>query len=578
MRKIHGSPCITIFCVVMCICKAAYSAELHVSPAGTGHYLTISEAIEAAEDGDTIVVHPGVYREYFSVEDKNLTVRSVNPWDLDTIKTTIVQGNIALPSIPYSVTVQGLTVRGGQIFGPYNLFNGEYMPEDSTSYVQNCIVQRYVLHTYGNVGEGAVIGVGGGVSNCLVWHNHVASDMEYEGQWWTALGAGIAQSHNISHCVIMRNSAYGVDGGGGGGLFDCINVHNSIIMENTRSPFYPQRLLQGIANEAIFNCTIIGEDRYSSAKNSVFYMTEETDWIPTGVELTYSLTDNLVDGEGNITTAPVFLSGYRLAAGSPGVDGGDPDPAFNDAHRPPAQGTERNDMGAYGGPGAAPLLFGGDNWPLLDDDGDGAPNICELETASLLLTHEEPWTNRHLADSDGDGLLDGQEHLPHCAEAPEPLAMTNPRLWDTDGNGFSDGLEVLVMGTDPLDPSDPDPDDPDSWDLDGDGAPAYLDPDDGNPDTDGDGFADGYELQQLTDPTDPESVPALGDLNGDGVSNNLDAAMLFQYVLGGIGPDAVPALTNADVLIDGVINNLDAVTLFNWTLRNFPLLPVRPQG
>ena len=37
---------------------------------------------------------------------------------------------------------------------------------------------------------------------------------------------------------------------------------------------------------------------------------------------------------------------------------------------------------------------------------------------------------------------------------------------DTDGDGFDDGEEVLVMGTDPLDPLDPEPDpvpEPSGW-------------------------------------------------------------------------------------------------------------------
>jgi hypothetical protein len=48
---------------------------------------------------------------------------------------------------------------------------------------------------------------------------------------------------------------------------------------------------------------------------------------------------------------------------------------------------------------------------------------------------------------DGDALLDWDEE----AMGTDPL---NP---DTDGDGFDDGQEVLLMGTDPLDPLDPTP-------------------------------------------------------------------------------------------------------------------------
>ena len=55
---------------------------------------------------------------------------------------------------------------------------------------------------------------------------------------------------------------------------------------------------------------------------------------------------------------------------------------------------------------------------------------------------------RTVPDMDGDALLDLEE------EAIGTDAL-NP---DTDGDGFGDGQEVLLMGTDPLDPLDPTPD------------------------------------------------------------------------------------------------------------------------
>jgi hypothetical protein len=48
---------------------------------------------------------------------------------------------------------------------------------------------------------------------------------------------------------------------------------------------------------------------------------------------------------------------------------------------------------------------------------------------------------------DGDDLLDVEE----------AAIGTNALNPDTDGDGFDDGEEVLVMGTDPLDPLDPTP-------------------------------------------------------------------------------------------------------------------------
>jgi hypothetical protein len=54
---------------------------------------------------------------------------------------------------------------------------------------------------------------------------------------------------------------------------------------------------------------------------------------------------------------------------------------------------------------------------------------------------------RTVPDMDGDALLDVEE----------AAIGTNALNPDTDGDGFDDGEEVLLMGTDPLDPLDPEP-------------------------------------------------------------------------------------------------------------------------
>ncbi len=76
------------------------------------------------------------------------------------------------------------------------------------------------------------------------------------------------------------------------------------------------------------------------------------------VIVTYSDVEGGWTGTGNIDLPPIFEGeAYLLAESSPGVDEGDPDPAYDDVCFPPSRGTERNDMGAYGGPLAC-------QWPL----------------------------------------------------------------------------------------------------------------------------------------------------------------------------------------------------------------------
>ena len=81
----------------------------------------------------------------------------------------------------------------------------------------------------------------------------------------------------------------------------------------------------------------------------------------------YSNIDGGWEGVGNIDADPMFTDpendDYTFLPDSPCIDAGNPDAAYNDPEDPnntgwplwPAQGTLRNDMGCYGGPGAIEL-------------------------------------------------------------------------------------------------------------------------------------------------------------------------------------------------------------------------------
>ena len=103
------------------------------------------------------------------------------------------------------------------------------------------------------------------------------------------------------------------------------------------------------------------------------------------------------------------------------------------------------------------------------------------------------------ADSDGDGLSDEQE---------SSYYGTNPNNPDTDSDGILDGAEVN-NGTNPLDPNSPGTQPVDS---DGDGLTdaqeLQIGTNPNSPDTDGDGISDLVEVNNGTDPKNPNDPGA----------------------------------------------------------------------
>jgi hypothetical protein len=199
-----------------------------------------------------------------------------------------------------------------------------------------------------------------------------------------------------------------------------------------------------------------------------------------------------------------------------------------------------------------------------DGDSDGRPDSCETVIDAELANAASGATHALLSDSDADGLLDGDEAVPACAGQAIPLAPTNPRNPDSDGDGFDDGIEVLFLLTDPLDPNSPDKSAPEFADVDGDGLPAIIDPNDNNVDSDGDRYSDDYELRQGTDPLLASSKPGLGDANGNGAITAVDVTVLKQVLQGFNPPSAI--IDNVDTTLNGRLGATDVTRLKQYLI------------
>lgn len=210
--------------------------------------------------------------------------------------------------------------------------------------------------------------------------------------------------------------------------------------------------------------------------------------------------------------------------------------------------------------------------PTGDADGDGLTN---QEEGYLDLDPYDP-------DTDGDGLTDSNEIAltltdPHEYDTYTGDSVANDYDYDTDGDGLSNGYEIydwaavgtlgnfVGEGANPLNPDTDEDSLGDLWEVtytsygesnycpldvsypDGD-HDGTLDTDedcDGDDlsnldeyglgtspisaDSDGDGYADGVEVSEASDPLDANSIPYTaptldpnGDEDGDGLKNSLE--------------------------------------------------------
>ncbi|MCG3146937.1 MAG: hypothetical protein PCFJNLEI_00372 [Verrucomicrobiae bacterium] len=169
----------------------------------------------------------------------------------------------------------------------------------------------------------------------------------------------------------------------------------------------------------------------------------------------------------------------------------------------------------------------------VDTLGDGIPK----EWRAFYFGGDGTTTNGNscaACDADSDGL----------SNLVEFSLGTDPTYADTDGDGLADGAEVNTHGTNPL-----------NWDSDGDGLSDEEELNTYNTDpllwsTVGDGISDGWKVAHGFDPLDP--TVAGRDDDGDGATN-------LQESLAGTNP--ATADTDGDGIPDGweILHGVDPV-------------------
>ena len=288
----------------------------------SGSGAALQNAINAAKDGDTLVVSPGTYSAIVATNRVLDIKSSAGP------ETTIIQGTnngllsgtraatFSLTVTRPTCTLSGFTLTGGfcgdPIYGGGGVFGG---------IVSNCVIRgngaligggaAYSMLSHCVISNNTAYVLGGGAAflaldNCLVTGNEVQFNTI---EWVSRLAATLGINLNIpadfgggagvayaaaDHCTITKNTATAAEAGGG----FWVVLDNSIVAGNTATA-------EG-ANQNLFNTPVV--PLYTCSTYDEFW----GDGAPGFVNAT--MDDTFVDAAGG---------DFRLKATSACVDGCD---------------------------------------------------------------------------------------------------------------------------------------------------------------------------------------------------------------------------------------------------------------
>jgi len=243
------------------------AAEYNVNQDGTGDFVVIQDAIDAALDGDVIVVLPGTYYENIRFDGKNMTLRSLAPEDEEIVATTVIDGGQNDSVVTFLGTegedclLSGFTIING-ISDDNN--GGGIRGLGTLALICNCTISNNRTGSLFGYGGGGLFDCDGLINNCTIIDNYACEDggglYKCDGTISNCTISSNSAADNggalngcsgaISNCTISRNSA-----NNGGGLYDCDGpIVNCTISDNLA------RRGAGLSDcdGTVTNCTISG--------------------------------------------------------------------------------------------------------------------------------------------------------------------------------------------------------------------------------------------------------------------------------------------------------------------------------
>jgi outer membrane protein assembly factor BamB len=368
---------VIVIAVVLLLVSSAFGAELLVP----SQYPTIQSAVSASVTGDTIIISPSTYtgagNYNIIVENRNITIRSVDPNDWGIVESTVIDCNglgYAF-GIESNSIIDGFTITDGNGSGISTWGIGSPL-------IRNCDIRDNNSSPTGSGGgisansNTTIIGCkisgnysryGGGILCSSSGKTVTISDCSITGNTSSYSGGGIYTSASlvtITRSLIAGNVASGTTSASGGGIYGLtgrVDINNSILAGN-----FAQGSGGGIykysitASVTMSNCTLAGNSAsnlgggvYSSTGNfsalhSIFWDNNDSTGITTSAQISplpstpgqmllfcciADLQNKFGDANnGNINDDPMFVRDPNDGGDGWGVGGNDD---YGDLHLRP---------------------------------------------------------------------------------------------------------------------------------------------------------------------------------------------------------------------------------------------------
>jgi predicted outer membrane repeat protein len=196
------------------------AATLTVGPSLIDYdFITITAAISASTDGDTIEITPGLYPENLLISNKDITLRNAGGGAV-TVFGQSLDKCLLITGVATNVEIEGITFSNGF---SNTAGSGVSVEGGSSAIITDCIIENN-NNTF--VGAGLYMSGGGTVTNTIIRNNTSSGN-----------GGGVylagALQKNFVNCQLRNNT--GLEGGGMAyaAAGDVLDMSGCVFTENT---------------------------------------------------------------------------------------------------------------------------------------------------------------------------------------------------------------------------------------------------------------------------------------------------------------------------------------------------------